>query len=295
MHQYIDLANKVLLYGVDREPWREGIGPSRELFGQMMKFNLDEGFPILTTKKVFFKGVVAELLWFLRGDTNIKWLRDNGVHIWDKDTFEYHQRLGLVPDGVTMEEYLSSSEENCKSGYIYGHQWRNFNNETDQIINLITGIINEPHSRRHIVTAWNPTDYENAWASLPACHVMFICDISNSGYMNMMVVQRSCDLFLGVPFNISSYALLVHILCLLTGYKPGILTWTGASVHIYHHHFEAIKKQLGNPVLKSPQVDLSLVKPKLLGGTLDEKLSRLEIEDFKLIGYESAGIIKAEQ
>lgn len=306
MRQYIDLVRDVLHYGMDVEPWREGVPGSRELFGKTMRFNLQDGFPILTTKKVFFRGVVAELLWFLRGDTNIDFLHNNGVHIWDNDTYRFYKER--TDSKVSKEEWVEGSIPSLSkdkvtgnphySGKIYGYQWRMFGDEFDQIHNLVKNLKEKPHSRRHVVTAWNPIDFSDKYqASLPACHVMFICNVNNDGYLNMMVIQRSCDLFLGVPFNISSYSLLIHILCLLTGYKPGVLTWVGGSVHIYNNHIKIMERQMLNYLRQLPEIDLTIPKEKLLmaDGDLDKFIDSLEVDDFKLVNYQNAGILKVEQ
>ena len=250
MKEYQMLVKQVLNDGEYKGPAREGIPGTYEVFGRVLKFDLREGFPLLTTKKVSFRNVALELLWFLKGSDKLDELVKAGVHIWDGNFFSYNQKvrraLGIPP--IPKDErarYLRDNEE-FHMGNIYGPQWRKWNGKFDQISNLIRGLKLDPNSRYHIVTAWNPTDFiqNKLAAALPACHVMFQCRVSKGEYLDLSILQRSCDLMLGVPYNIASYALLVHILAKLTGYKPRELTWFGNSVHIYEDHVEGAREQI---------------------------------------------------
>lgn len=217
---YLNLLREILVSGVSKTD-RTGVG-TRSLFGRTMKFDMDHGFPLLTTKKVFFKGVVAELLWMISGDTNVQTLQDQGVHIWDE-----------------------WADENGDLGPVYGSQWRAWRAGPgwviDQLESLLTTIRKKPDSRRMIVSAWNPGELHKMM--LPPCHVMYQCYVANAR-LDLMVYQRSCDMFLGVPFNIASYALLLHMLARETGYLPGTLTWIGGDCHIYNNHFTQVATQL---------------------------------------------------
>ena len=284
MKQYIDLLKDVLENGVWKAPAREGMPRTKEVFCRTMRFDLSKGFPLLTTKKMFTKGIVGELLWFLRGETNIKYLVDNGIHIWDGDAYKYYRRLGGT---LPKEEWSSLVRENCDlaggCGNIYGHQWRHWNGFFDQIGSLVRSLKGNPSSRYHIVTAWQPTDFlETQNAALPACHVMFQCSVRD-GKLDLMMLQRSCDLFLGVPFNIASYALLTHILAAVVGLEPGEFVWVGNSVHIYENHIEQAMEQISREPYSLCQLKF---EPK-------SNLEDYEISDFEFVGYESHQSIKA--
>lgn len=286
MQQYLDLLKDVLENGVWKEPARAGMPRAKEIFCRTMRFDLSKGFPLLTTKKMFTKGIVGELLWFLRGDTNIKYLVDNGIHIWDDDAYKYYKRLGGT---ASKEEWFKNLKRypttlgNC--GAIYGEQWRKWDGGiVDQIANLIDSLKRKPNSRYHIVTAWQPSDFldkSQKYAALPACHIMFQCSVRD-GKLDLMMLQRSCDLFLGVPFNIASYALLTHILAAEVGLEPGEFVWVGNSVHLYENHIEQAKEQLGRTPLSLCKLEFT---PK--------KIEEYEISDFKFTDYESYPAIKA--
>lgn len=219
MKQYLDFVNKILTTGIDRTD-RTGVG-TRSIFGYDMRFSLDT-FPLLTTKKVHFKSIVVELLWFLKGSTNIQWLRENKVKIWD--------------------EWADADGE---LGPVYGYQWRswpgNDGKAIDQISNLIDSIKNNPHSRRHIVNAWNVSMLPEM--ALPPCHMMFQLYVAD-GKLSLKIIQRSADAFLGVPFNIASYALLCHMIAHVTNLKAHEIIWSGGDCHIYHNHYDAVNTQL---------------------------------------------------
>lgn len=236
MRQYLDLLNRIMTEGVDRGD-RTGTG-TRSVFGHQMRFDLSEGFPLLTTKKLHLKSIIYELLWFLKGDTNVKYLQDNGVRIWNE---------WARPDGDL--------------GHIYGYQWRSWpdynGGHIDQIKEVIETIKNNPESRRIIVSAWNVADIPGM--ALPPCHILFQFYVAD-GRLSLMLYQRSADCFLGVPFNIASYALLLMMVAQVTGLKPGEFIHTLGDTHVYHNHFDQVKLQLEReprplPVMKiNPEV-----------------------------------------
>ena len=286
MEQYKNLIQDVLKNGVWKDPAREGMPRTKEVFCRTMRFDLSKGFPLLTTKKMFTKGIVGELLWFLRGDTNIRHLVKNGIHIWDADAYKYYKRMG----GTLSKEDWLKMVENENNGYvygscgcIYGYQWRRWRGSYDQIQHLITNLKDNPSSRYHVVTAWDPRDFfeRKHYAALPACHMMFQCSV-REGKLDLMLLQRSCDLFLGVPFNIASYALLTHILAVEVGLEPGEFVWVGNSVHLYENHIEQAMEQLMREPYPLCRLEFT---PK--------KIEDYEIEDFKFVDYQSHPAIKA--
>ena len=259
MKQYLDLLKDVLENGQDADN-RTGIY-ARKVFGRQMHFDLSKGFPLVTTKKTFFKGIVHELIWLLSGNTNIKYLLDNNVHIWDE-----------------------WADENGNLGPVYGHQWRNFNSEgIDQIKDVIERIKNNPQDRRIIVSAWNPAQIGQM--ALPPCHCFFQFDVTPDGRLNCMLYQRSCDMFLGVPFNIASYSLLTMMIAQVCGLKPGEFVHTLGNAHIYSNHFEQVKLQLTREPLPLPTVRLN---PNI------KNIDDFKFEDIELVDYQSHGVIKGE-
>ena len=231
--QYERLLEDVLLQGEPRQD-RTGVG-TRAVFGRQLRYDLRMGFPRITTKYVPMKPVKAELLWFLRGEQHINWLRLLGVSIWD-----------------------DWADENDSIGPLYGAQWRSWIDSDgmaiDQIKRLIHGLRTDPHSRRHLVSAWNVGDLDRM--ALAPCHAFFQCYVSNDDRLSLQVYQRSADLFLGVPFNIASYALLTHMLAQQTGLSVGELIWTGGDCHIYDNHVEQVKIQLSREVYPFPRLRL---------------------------------------
>ncbi|MDG2372584.1 MAG: thymidylate synthase [Flavobacteriaceae bacterium] len=262
MQQYIDLIRHIQKNGIKKTD-RTGTG-TKSVFGYQMRFNLSKGFPLLTTKKIHIKSVIHELLWFLKGDTNISYLQENGVRIWNE-----------------------WADKNGELGPIYGHQWRNWNSEgIDQIKQMIETIKVNPDSRRIIISAWNPSvmpntsvsfseNVANNKAALPPCHTFFQCYISD-GKLSIQLYQRSADVFLGVPFNIASYALLAIMLSQVTGYEPGEFIHTFGDAHIYTNHKNQIKKQLSRSPRKLPKVKLNPKIKNLLDFTYDD----IEITDY---------------
>ena len=254
MKQYLDLLQHILDNGVDKSD-RTGTG-TRSVFGYQMRFNLEEGFPLITTKKVHLKSIIYELLWFLRGDTNVKYLQEHGVRIWNE-----------WADPLTGD-----------LGHIYGYQWRSWPNYNggfiDQISEAIETIKNNPDSRRIIVSAWNVADLDNM--NLPPCHAFFQFYVAD-GRLSLQLYQRSADTFLGVPFNIASYALLLMMVAQVTGLKAGDFVHTLGDAHIYNNHFEQVKLQLA----REPRT-----LPKMILNPDVKNIFDFKYEDFRLEGYD---------
>ena len=258
MKQYLDMLRNVLENGVDKMD-RTGVG-TRSVFGQQMRFDLSRGFPLMTTKKMHLKSIIHELLWFIKGDTNVKYLQDNGVRIWNE-----------------------WADENGDLGPIYGSQWRNWNGEgIDQLAQVVDKLKNNPNDRRMIVSAWNVSKISEM--RLPPCHMMFQFYVAN-GKLSCMLYQRSCDMFLGVPFNIASYALLTMMLAQVCNLEPGEFVHTLGDTHIYHNHFEQVKEQLRREPLPLPTMRLN---PQV------KDINDFKYEDFTLENYECYGAIKAQ-
>jgi len=263
--QYRGLLAEVLHNGIEKED-RTGTG-TLSRFGMSIRHDMSQGFPILTTKKVAWKTMVTELKWFLRGDTNIKYLVDNGCNIWNGDAYKNYCMKQVPHDHFETEEefieLIKTKDDFAKKwgelGPIYGKQWRRWNNYDrwdmphDQLENLIVGLINNPNSRRHLVSAWNVSDLNKM--ALPPCHYSFQCYVAD-GKLSLMWNQRSADLFLGVPFNISSYGLLLHLLCKETGYKPGYLIGSFGDIHLYKNHIEQAKEQISRDGFDLPELEL---------------------------------------
>ena len=295
MKQYLDLLTRIKTEGAVKTD-RTGTG-TKSVFGHQMRFDLSQGFPLLTTKKVFLKGIIHELLWFLNGDTNIKYLVDNGVHIWDNDAYRYYNELcvkeGVLP--VTMEEFLRAAQEGIDSpieGYkfgdlnhVYGYQWRSWprpNGEAiDQIQQAVDLIKNNPDSRRIIVSAWNVADVEKM--ALPPCHTLFQFYVAN-GKLSCMLYQRSADTFLGVPFNIASYALLTMMMAQVCGLEAGEFVHTLGDTHLYLNHLEQVDEQLSRTPRTLPTMHLN---PDV------KSIFDFKFEDFKLEDYDPYPTIKA--
>lgn len=284
MEQYLNLMKDVLDNGIWKEPAREGMPRTKEVFCRTMRFDLSKGFPLLTTKKMFTKGIVGELLWFLRGDTNIKYLVNNDIHIWDADAYKFYKRIGgSLPKEEWLRRVTEKPDRYGDCGAIYGYQWRHWRGHFDQIRHLLYNLKENATSRYHVVSAWNPYEFLSGdnCAALPACHMMFQCSVRD-GKLDLMMLQRSCDLFLGVPFNIASYALLTHILAAEVGLEPGEFVWVGNSVHLYENHIEQAKEQISRTPFSLCKLEFT---PK--------KIEEYEISDFKFIDYQSHPAIKA--
>jgi len=260
MQSYLDLIRRILDDGVAQED-RTGVG-TLSVFGHQMRFDLSKGFPVLTTKKLHLRSIIIELLWFLRGDTNIGWLKENKVSIWD--------------------EWADASGD---LGPVYGKQWRDWigpdGSHIDQIAQLIAMIKANPGSRRQIVSAWNPADVPHM--ALPPCHLLFQTHVAN-GKLSLQLYQRSCDVFLGVPFNIASYALLTHILAQQCELEVGDFIWTGGDCHLYSNHLEQARLQL----TRTPKP-----LPKLVIKRHPPSIDQYEYADFEIVGYEADAHIPA--
>ncbi len=259
MKQYLDLLKTILDKGVKKQD-RTGTG-TISYFGYQMRFDLSEGFPLVTTKKIHLKSIIYELLWFLAGDTNVKYLQDNGVRIWNE-----------------------WADENGDLGPVYGYQWRHWKTpegkEIDQIKNLISSIKNNPDSRRHIVSAWNPADVDSM--ALPPCHTMFQFYVWE-GKLSCQLYQRSGDSFLGVPFNIASYALLTKMVAQVCGLKPGVFVHTLGDAHIYLNHLDQVKLQLSREPYPLPEMEIN---PEV------KDIFSFKYEDFKIKNYQYHPTIK---
>lgn len=257
MQQYLDLLKDIMENGVDKTD-RTGVG-TRSVFGRQMRFDLSKGFPLVTTKKVHLKSIIYELLWFLKGDTNVKYLQEHGVRIWNE-----------------------WADENGELGPVYGSQWRNWNGEgIDQIAQVIETLKKNPNDRRMIVSAWNVGKI--AQMHLPPCHMMFQFYVANSK-LSCMLYQRSCDMFLGVPFNIASYALLTMMVAQVCGYEAGEFIHTLGDTHIYHNHFEQVREQLSHTPYPLPQMKIN---PNI------KDINEFKYEDFELLNYQSYDTIRA--
>jgi thymidylate synthase len=262
MKQYHDLVKHVLTNG-NQKGDRTGTG-TKSVFGYQMRFDLREGFPMVTTKKLHLKSIIYELLWFLKGDTNIKYLTDNGVRIWN-----------------------DWADENGDLGPVYGHQWRNWNNDDiDQIKEIVDTLKTNPNSRRMLVSAWNPSvlpdtsksfseNVANGKAALPPCHAFFQFYVAN-GKLSCQLYQRSADVFLGVPFNIASYALFTMMMAQVCGYEPGEFIHTFGDAHIYSNHFEQLQLQLSRDIRPLPKM---ILNPQI------KNIFDFNFEDFTLVDY----------
>lgn len=259
MKQYLEILQDIIDNGQDADN-RTGVY-ARKVFGRQMKFDLSKGFPLVTTKKTYLRAIIHELIWLLSGDTNIKYLHDNNVTIWDE-----------------------WADENGDLGPVYGHQWRNFNSQgIDQIKDVIERIKKNPQDRRLIVTAWNPVQIEQM--ALPPCHCFFQFDVTPDGRLNCMLYQRSCDMFLGVPFNIASYALLTMMIAQVCGLKAGEFVHTLGNAHIYSNHFEQVKLQLSRKPYPLP---IMKINPNV------KDIDDFKFEDFELIDYQCYPTIKGD-
>ncbi len=265
MRQYLDLLQHVRDDGVEKSD-RTGTG-TRSVFGYQMRFDLSQGFPVLTTKKLHLRSIIGELLWFLRGETNVRWLQERGITIWDE-----------------------WADEDGELGPVYGHQWRSWptpdGGTVDQIAKVIESIRTNPDSRRHVVSAWNVAEVDDM--ALPPCHTLFQFYVApgvdgGRGRLSCQLYQRSGDVFLGVPFNIASYALLTMIVAQQCDLEPGDLVHTLGDAHLYLNHLEQADEQLGREPHALPTM---LITPR-------ESVDEYELEDFELVGYEAQPSIKA--
>lgn len=351
MKSYLDLLKNILDNGVEKESGRENMPNTLGISHAVIRMDMKDGFPLLTTKKMFLKGVIAELLWILRGETNVKYLVDNNVHIWDDDSYRWYlKRWGEAKGVYTKDEFLEKIKEGKLTVYtkvsdwdnpeilkntwesyrlgdlgkIYGYQWRN-QNGVDQVRDVIFGLKNNPYSRYHIIDAWNKADFNEM--ALPPCHLLYqfivrplsieerwdllqkvewneplnqkstedeelhrICDDHKipKFYLDLNMYQRSCDTVLGVPFNLASMSLLLHIIAKVSNMIPGVATWIGGDTHIYKPHISSVKEQLTREPYVLPQLKINKELSSL------EDILDLKIEDFELLNYKSHDKINYE-
>lgn len=283
MKQYLDLIRKVLNEGTKKED-RTGTG-TISYFGYQMRFDLKDGFPLVTTKKVHLKSIIHELLWFIHGDTNIKYLVDNGVSIWNDWPYKKYSESSEFK-GETMDEFvekIKTDDSFAKKwgdlGPVYGKQWRNFEG-VDQLKNIIDEIRRNPDSRRLIVSSWNPKEVPNM--ALPPCHSLYQFYVID-GKLSLQLYQRSGDIFLGIPFNIASYALLLMMVAKVTGLEPGTFVHTIGDAHIYLNHIEQVNLQLSREPFPLP---------KMIIHRDTNSIEDFKYEDFELVDYQCHGRIK---
>jgi thymidylate synthase len=290
MHQYLDVLRKALETGVERDD-RTGTG-TRAIFGEVLRFRMSDGFPAVTTKRLAFRAVLAELLWFIAGSSDVKELHALGTHIWDGNAYAPY--------------WISRARFEGDAGRNYGQQWRDWiapdGRHVDQLADVIRGIRERPESRRHVVTAWNPGELDAT--SLPACHALFQFFVAD-GRLSLMMYQRSCDLFLGVPFNIAEYAVMLHLVAQITGLEPDEFVHVLADAHVYRDHVDAAREQLERAPFPSPTLSLdpSLRSLDDVTGRYREILGRARAGEApgpllegvaRLVGYQSHSSIKAK-
>ena len=301
MRQYLALLDHIMKNGATKTD-RTDTG-TKSVFGHQMRFDLTQGFPLVTTKKVPMRLVISELLWFLRGDTNIKYLADNDNHIWDEWPYKaYLKKTGQPVPHTTSDEWKAGltefvnkvkndsefAKEHGELGPVYGYQWRSWpapnGGHIDQITQVIEQIKKSPDSRRMIVSAWNVAEIEEmAKSGLPPCHCLFQFYVAD-GKLSCQLYQRSCDTFLGVPFNIASYALLTMMVAQVCNLKPGEFVWVGGDIHIYNNHFDQVAEQLSREPRPLPTMHLN---PDI------NDIFDFKLEDFTLEGYDPHPAIKA--
>lgn len=287
MKQYLDMCRYILEHGEDRDD-RTGTG-TRSVFGYQTRYDLREGFPLMTTKKMFLRPIAEELLWFIKGDTNIKYLVDRNVKIWNEWPYENFKKSKDF-HGESLEEFVAKIKElpgddpfvvkYGELGPVYGRQWRNFNEQgIDQLQNLIDSLKNNPFSRRHIVSAWNPEEVDQM--ALPPCHAFLQFYVSaDRKYLSCQLYQRSADTFLGVPFNIASYALMTAMLAQVCGYEAKEFIHTIGDAHIYKDHFDVVKEQISRAPLPLCQLKLNPEVKSLFDFTIDD----IHIENYQSHG-----------
>ena len=315
MKQYQDLLKTILKEGVWKDAARQNMPRTISLFGTRMQFDMSEGFPLLTTKKMYYKAIFVELIWFLKGDTNIKYLVDNKCNIWNKDAYRWYLKqwneyddcydfekgldnenpwnfdifVDLIKKGEIYQTAIPSEYTLGDLGKVYGYQWRN-QNGVDQVKEVIEGIKSNPYSRYHIIDAWQKSDF--AEMALPPCHLLyqFNCrkDENQKFVLDLQMYQRSVDSFLGLPFNIASASLLLHIVAKTVNMKPGVFTWIGGDTHIYENHLDQVNELLIRDPLLLPSISINKDICTI------EDVEQLKLEDIKISGYDSYPPIKAE-
>jgi thymidylate synthase len=304
-YQYLDLLSDIMKHGFEKDVFGNEGKKVKSVFGRMMRYDLSQGFPLLTTKKVFWKGIVHELIWFLKGDTNIKYLADNGVHIWDDWPYKEYKiamEKGDVP-AMTQDEFIEKIKSEPVGGEftkkwgelgpVYGRQWRKWmaadGRQIDQLAWAIEKTKKYPDRKHVVVSAWNPEYiYEMALPgtsmAIPPCHTMFNINVTN-GKLSLALYQRSADSFLGVPFNIASYSLLTMILAQVCGYEAGEFVHMLGDTHIYSDHYEQVAEQLSRDPRPFPTVKMN---PDI------KNIDDFTFEDFELVGYDPDSAIKAD-
>lgn len=300
-YQYLDLLKDILKNGERKGVHNVKVGTTN-VFGRQIRFDLSKGFPLLTTKKVFFRGITHELLWFIKGDSNVKYLVDNSVHIWDEWGYKkYLEKLPQRSNPLPIEEYLEKIKKDKRFakkygelGPVYGAQWRKWKTSDGRVVDQLKWAISrlkaKPERRHYIISAWNPEFIYEMAASrekaqvLPPCHTFFHFYVANNR-LSCQLYQRSSDMFLGVPFNIASYALLTLMVAHVTGYKPGDFVHTFGDAHIYDNHVKQVKEQLKRKPRKLPRIRLN---PKI------KDIDQFKFEDIQLIGYDPYPPIKGE-
>ena len=299
-YQYLQIIKEILDNGEWKDPARPGMPRTKEVFFRTMTFDLEEGYPCFTTKKMAFKSCITELTWFLKGDTNVRYLLENGCNIWTDDAYKFYVRNGGDLNKDEWKEKVLAGDiwsENVRYvgdkkivdwsthygdlGRVYGVQWRKSGCVgIDQVAHVINDIKNNPNGRYKIICAWSPEDYLHEcspkWVALPACHVYYQFCVNN-GKLDMMMVQRSCDIFLGVPFNIASGAALLTLIAHHTGYKPGKFHWVGNCCHLYENHIDQAKELITREPYKFPKLEVDW----------KEDIGDYTKADFKLIDYQS--------
>lgn len=291
--QYLDIIAEILDHGELKEPARAGMPRTKEVFFRTMTFDLSEGYPCFTSKKMAWKTCLTELTWFLKGDTNIRYLIENSCNIWTDDAYKYYKRNGGTLDKEEWKQLISSHErwlihsadgiqrlaKYGDLGRVYGAQWRKFGiYGFDQVQYVIDNIKNNPTSRYNIINAWNGDEFlgEHANVALPACHVYYQFCVNN-GKLDMMMVQRSCDMFLGVPFDIASGAALLTIIAHHTGYEPGVFHWVGNCCHLYENHLDQARELITREPYAFPKLEINW----------KDRVEDYVRADFNLVDYQS--------
>jgi thymidylate synthase len=300
-YQYLDLLQDILDTGFEKHEFNSGIA-LKSVFGRMMRFDLSQGFPLLTTKKVFLKGIIHELVWFLRGDTNIKYLVDNDVHIWDDWAYKEYAKAAKAgkETELTDKEFAQKIKEDTgfakkwgELGPVYGRQWRKWQASDGRIIDQLNWAIEKvrkyPDRKHTVVSAWNPEFiYEMAAPgtsmAIPPCHTMYQLNVTD-GKLSLALFQRSADMFLGVPFNIASYALLTLVIAQITGYEPGDFVHMIGDAHIYSNHYDQVTEQIAREPRQFPTIKIN---PNL------KNIDDVKFEDFEIVGYDPHPPIKGQ-
>ena len=304
MKQYLDVLQKILDEGVEKESGRANMPNTFGISKADISMNMSDGFPLLTTKKMYWKGIAHELLWFLHVDTNIKYLVDNNVHIWDQDAYRWYIKNWTYVDNekYSFERFIEKIKNTSLTGLyidtkytmgdlgkVYGYQWRN-QNGVDQIADVIASLKSNPYSRYHIIDGWNKADFKDM--ALPPCHLLYQFIARPIGrsefYLDLNMYQRSCDTFLGVPFNLASMSLLLHIVAKTCNMMPGVANWIGGDTHVYMDHIPMVRQQLERSPKELPHLYISK-DLTYLGDILD-----LDIVDFHIEDYHPYPSIKAE-